>query len=53
MYPALWRVLPGPAWVKAMILVMLVAAVVVTLVAWVFPWVQDVLGLDEVVIGAP
>jgi hypothetical protein len=40
MYGALWRVLPGPWWVRTIILLALVAAVVAVCVYWVFPWIQ-------------
>lgn len=40
MYGALWRVLPGPAWVRLVLLVVLAALVVWVLFAWVFPWVE-------------
>ena len=50
MYAALWRILPGPAWVRILILVVLVAAVLFTLVTWVFPWVQDFIDTSEVTI---
>ncbi len=40
MYGALWRILPGPAWVRAVILVVLVAAVLTACALWVFPWVE-------------
>ncbi len=40
MYGALWRALPGPIWVRALIMAALVAAVLTALVLWVFPWVN-------------
>lgn len=41
MYSALWRVLPGPLWLKLGILLVLVAAVLAGCVTWVFPWAQE------------
>lgn len=38
MYAALWRVLPGPAWLKVIILVIAVAAILYGLMYYVFPW---------------
>jgi len=38
MYAALWRVLPGPVWVRILILVVAAALVLAALVEWVFPW---------------
>jgi len=37
MYAALWRVLPGPWWVRVIILIVALAAVLAALVFWVFP----------------
>lgn len=40
MYAALWRVLPGPVWLRLIILLVLAAAVVGACILWVFPWAQ-------------
>jgi hypothetical protein len=40
MYSALWRVLPGPAWLRIIVMLVLAAAVVVALFTWVFPWID-------------
>lgn len=40
MYAALWRILPGPWWVRLVILLILVAAIVYALMFYVFPWVS-------------
>jgi flagellar basal body-associated protein FliL len=39
MYAALWRILPGPVWLRLIIVLVLVAAAVAALMLWVFPWV--------------
>lgn len=41
MYGALWRVLPGPVWLKLLILLVVVAAVLLACDLWVFPWAQE------------
>ncbi len=41
MYGALWRALPGPAWVRALTLVVLAAAVVLACFEWLFPVVAE------------
>ncbi|WP_200919761.1 hypothetical protein [Rathayibacter sp. Leaf296] len=46
MYAALWRVLPGPLWVRLLLVLVLVAAVLAALAEWVFPWVQSIV-LDQ------
>ncbi len=40
MYGALWRALPGPAWLRVILMLGLVAAVVFALFTWVFPWID-------------
>ncbi|MCU1440300.1 MAG: rane protein [Rhodoglobus sp.] len=39
MYAALWRILPGPVWLRLIIALVLIAAAVAALMLWVFPWV--------------
>ena len=43
MYGALWRILPGPWFVRLLIVLVLVAAVSAALVFWVFPWVDQLI----------
>lgn len=50
MYAALWRVLPGPWWIKLFIVLVLVAAVLYGLVFYVFPWVADVVVPQDVTV---
>ena len=40
MYAWVWRHLPGPALVRLLISVVLIAVIVVALFGWVFPWVE-------------
>lgn len=47
MYGALWRVLPGPAVIKLIILLILAAAIVYALFEYVFPWLEPYLPLNE------
>jgi len=50
MYAALWRVLPGPTWLKTVELVVLVGVVVAVLFTWVFPAIEPHLpGTDQTV----
>jgi hypothetical protein len=51
MYAALWRGLPGPWWVKVLILVVLAAAVLYGLMFYVFPWVSQFIVPQEVTVG--
>jgi hypothetical protein len=41
MYLSLWRLLPGPVWLRILILVVLLAAVLYLLAFFVFPWVDQ------------
>lgn len=50
MYGALWRVLPGPWWLKAIILAVLAAALVYALIFWVFPWINSLIPTSEVTV---
>ena len=51
MYGALWRILPGPVWLRILILIALFAVVLWALVTWVFPWVDSLLGPQEGTVG--
>ena len=41
MYGFIWRHLPGPAWLRAIEALILIAGVVYVLMQYVFPWVQE------------
>lgn len=41
MYGALWRMLPGPRWLRALVLVALAAGALVLLFTVVFPYLSD------------
>lgn len=43
MYAALWRLLPGPWWLKLFFLLVLIAAVLYGLFWFVFPWVSPLI----------
>jgi hypothetical protein len=48
MYAALWRLLPGPWWLRVLILVVVIAAVLYGLFCYVFPWVSPIIAPGEV-----
>ncbi len=50
MYARLWRLLPGPPLVRALLAVLLALAVVVLLWTVVFPLVEPLLPLDDVAV---
>jgi hypothetical protein len=43
MYTALWKILPGPVWVRVVIVVVAALAVLAALAFFVFPWVDTLL----------
>jgi hypothetical protein len=47
MYAALWRVLPGPWWIRVLILIVALAALLAALVLWVFPFVDQFIAPQE------
>ncbi len=51
MYAALWRVLPGPTWARAVQCLVLAAAVVVVCFLWVFPWAEPLVPFTDVTVG--
>lgn len=50
MYGALWRILPGPAWVRVLILLVLVAAVVAACFTWVFPALAPYMPFNQITV---
>jgi len=50
-YGWLWRVLPGPVPVKALLAVMLALAVVAVLFTWVFPVIAPYLPFNDTTVG--
>lgn len=51
MYGALWRVLPGPWFVRIVILLVLLVAVLFALVEWVFPYVDQFIAPQDVTVS--
>ena len=52
MYPWIWRHLPGPAAVRALLAVLLVLAVVAVLFTTVFPWAERSLPFLQVTVDS-
>jgi hypothetical protein len=48
MYAALWRILPGPWWLRVLILLVAVTAILYGLFFYVFPWVSPLIAPGEV-----
>jgi hypothetical protein len=51
MYAALWRVIPGPLWLRIILVVLLVVAVLAALVLFVFPWLNTFVNVNDVTVG--
>ena len=50
MYGWIWRHLPGNAWVRALISLVLIVAAVYVLFQYVFPWAEPLLPFNEVTV---
>jgi hypothetical protein len=50
MYGALWRILPGPWFVRVVILLVLAAALLAALMIWVFPVINDLVAPQDVTV---
>ena len=50
MYAWVWRHLPGPAWARALLLLLAFAVVVGVLFVWVFPWAETWLPFTDVTV---
>ena len=51
MYAALWRILPGPVWVKVVELVVLATVIVALLVKFAFPILAVLVFTEESTLG--
>ncbi|MHB1173191.1 MAG: hypothetical protein ACYCZY_12015 [Lacisediminihabitans sp.] len=52
MYGALWRVLPGPAWLRIILLIVLFGMILLGLVTVVFPWLNNFVNVNDVTVNA-
>jgi hypothetical protein len=52
MYAALWHVLPGPWWIRVLLLLVLFALLLAALVTWVFPWVNEFVAPTDVTVDS-
>ena len=51
MYGPLWRALPGPAWLKAIIVLAVLVGLFFLLMNVVFPWVETMVPWTDVAVG--
>jgi uncharacterized BrkB/YihY/UPF0761 family membrane protein len=50
-FPAIWRALPGPRWLKTVTLVVALAVIVWLLFQYVFPWITLTFGIQDQSVG--
>lgn len=43
----LWSRMPGATWLKILLLIVVIAAIVMVLFEWVFPWVSTLLPIQD------
>ncbi|HJG43217.1 hypothetical protein ACEE90_09645 [Corynebacterium phoceense] len=48
MYRAIWNLLPGPRWAKAILSLVLLVAVFFLLMDVVFPWVSEMMPYNDI-----
>ena len=48
MYAGIWRLLPGPWWLRLLIVLIVVSAVLYALFYYVFPWVSPIISPGEI-----
>lgn len=51
MFSLLWRFLPGPAWLRAIVLLGVAAALVWALITYVYPYAATLLMSEEVTVN--
>ena len=51
LYGLLWRILPGPRWLKAIEALVLALVVVAALFTWVFPAIAPLMPFNETTVG--
>lgn len=51
MYGFIWRMLPGPTWLKVIEAIALVAIIIWLLFEYAFPWIMDNTNFGENTVG--
>jgi len=50
-FPAVWNLLPGPRWLRAILLTVVLLAIVWVLFEYVFPWFSVTFGIQDQNVG--
>lgn len=53
MYATIWRILPGPVWLRIIFALVILVGVLYALSTWVFPWVESIVNNQEATVGGP
>jgi hypothetical protein len=51
MYAALWKLIPGPLWLRLVVVIVFAALVLTACVLWVFPLVDQLTAPQNVTVG--
>ena len=51
MYGALWRLMPGPLWLRIVLVILFFAALLAALIFFVFPWLNTFVNVNDVTVG--
>ncbi len=49
-FPFVWRIMPGPAWMRVILLLLIASAIVAVLFQWVYPWFSVTFDIQEVTV---
>ena len=50
MYGALWRLMPGPLWLRIILMIVIFAGLLAVLVFFVFPWLNTFVNVNDVTV---
>jgi uncharacterized membrane protein len=51
MYGALWRLMPGPIWLRVILMVLFFAIILAVLILFVFPWLNTFVNVNNNTVG--
>lgn len=51
MYAGLWRILPGPAWLRVVVLAVLAGVALYACFEWLFPAIADHMPFNDTTVG--
>ncbi|MCU1558801.1 MAG: hypothetical protein JWN09_2796 [Microbacteriaceae bacterium] len=51
MYGALWRLMPGPIWLRVVLMVLFFAVILAVLILVVFPWLNTFVNVNDNTVG--